>query len=94
MKDVQLEQIVNVLRLHPEIEQVVLYGSRAMGNDKPGSDVDLALMGDAISLAVLSALHWELEDLHLPWKFDVAVYQHITNPDLKEHIDLFGVKLI
>ena len=47
-------QIRDVFSKHPEIDQVILYGSRAKGNYKPGSDIDLTLIGSSITQNVLS----------------------------------------
>jgi len=75
----------------PEIEKAVVFGSRAIGNDKTGSDVDLAIYGDAVPRGAVLALQDELnEELPLPYMFDVLHYEEIDNPKLKEHIDRFG----
>lgn len=75
----------------PEIEEVVVFGSRAMGNHKKGSDVDLAIKGSGVSLRTVSRLSAQLnEELPLPYKFDVVDYASIDTPALWEHIDSVG----
>ena len=75
------------------IRRATVYGSRAKGNFRLGSDVDLCL--DAPDLDFSSLTNWEnqLDDLMLPWKFDVTLRHKITDPALLEHIDRVGVEL-
>lgn len=84
-------QIAKVFAQHPAIERAVLYGSRAKGNYKNGSDIDLTLVGDALNTALLHTLINELDDLLLPWMIDLSIYAQIDNPDLRSHIERVGV---
>lgn len=69
----------------------ILYGSRALGTFKKGSDIDLALKGETLSDSVCAQIHFELEeDIPLPYFFDVTHYASIDNDKLKAHIDQFG----
>lgn len=88
-----LSGIVSVLRKHPRIERATLYGSRATGNFRSGSDIDLTLHGTAISWAEFLDIEREIDDLLLPWKTDLSLYHQIENPDLREHIDRVGLTL-
>lgn len=72
---------------HPEINKVLIYGSRAMGRETPGSDIDLALF---CSKDVSGRVKQDLEDLPTPYLFDVIDYEHITHKPLREHIDRVG----
>jgi len=87
-RDVE-NQLSSVLCHYPDVQQVVLFGSRAKGTAHPASDIDLALWGieDALRLEALAA---ELDELPLPFKFDVTSYSAITNPSLCAHIDRVG----
>src|SRR5579871_3162525 len=76
--------------LFPEIEQVIIFGSRAMGNYKPGSDIDLALKGIITHDTVIKISLILDEELPLPYLFDVIDYHHIDNPELISHIDQYG----
>lgn len=79
-----------VLREFPEIDTVVVFGSRAKGNARPGADVDLALTGtDVTDQTVLQVVN-ALEEQPLPYFFDVVAYQAIQNKDLVKHIDRVG----
>ncbi len=84
------EAIIKVFSKYPEIEKVILYGSRAMGNFKPASDIDLSLVGDGVSLSLLSKIETDLDDLLLPYKFDISIYNKITNPEFLDHINGVG----
>ncbi len=84
-----LELVRSVLRQHPEIESATLFGSRAKGTHTPRSDVDLALAGPLGAL-VAAAIAAELEDLPLPYLFDVHALAAITHAPLLEHIKRVG----
>lgn len=86
-----IEKINLVFHHFDEIEAAILYGSRAKGNFKPGSDIDLVLKGERLNLFVLNRISLELDDLLLPYTFDVSIYHNIDNPDLKDHIALVGI---
>jgi predicted nucleotidyltransferase len=73
-----------------EVEEAVLYGSRAKGNHKSGSDIDLTLKGVKLNLKVLNRISLELDDLYLPYTIDVCIYHQIDNPDLIDHIQRVG----
>ena len=83
--------IINSLTLFPEIETVIIYGSRSMGNHKPGSDIDLALKGEKIDASIVKKISTILnEELPIPYYVDVLNYAAISNSDLKNHIDEKG----
>ena len=85
------ERIVTVLAHYPEIEKAVLYGSRAKGNYRNGSDIDLTLFGDGLNFSLLTRLDNELDDLLLPYKFDLSLFVSLTHPELIDHIRRVGV---
>lgn len=83
--------ILNVLMQYKAIERVIIYGSRAKGNFKEGSDIDLAIVGEDLSPAVAMDIAAILNERKpLPYKIDVIHYESITNKSLKEHIDRVG----
>jgi uncharacterized protein len=69
-----LEEIQKVFISYENIEQVKVFGSRAKGVAKPGSDFDLAIFGDNISVTDLLAIYVQLDNLDLPWRFDLVIY--------------------
>lgn len=85
-----LGRLRQVFARHPEIERVVLYGSRAKGNFREGSDIDLTCEGKALDLPLMLKIENELDDLLLPYKLDVSLLAHIDDPDLKAHIARVG----
>jgi uncharacterized protein len=91
LKETTIEKIQSVLARYPEIEKAVLYGSRAKGNYRNGSDIDLTLMGDGLTHNQLLRIEMEIDDLLLPYKMDLSLYRQIENPDLLEHINRVGV---
>jgi len=86
-----IARIHGVLGAHPGIERATLYGSRAKGNYRDGSDIDLCLMGETITLAQQLKIESELDDLLLPYKIDLSRWHALDNPDLIEHIRRVGV---
>ena len=86
-----VEKIRGVLTSHPEAERAVLYGSRAKGNYKTGSDIDLTMYGDGLNHTVLLKLLDELDDLLLPWMIDLSIFRQIDSESLREHIERVGV---
>jgi uncharacterized protein len=91
LKETTIEKIKGVLARYPEIEKAVLYGSRAKGNYRNGSDIDLTLMGDGLTHNQLLRIEMEIDDLLLPYKVDLSLYRQIENSDLLEHIDRVGI---
>jgi predicted nucleotidyltransferase len=85
----ELASLRSVFARHPEIEEVFLFGSRAMGNHRPESDIDLAVRGIDDERAV-EALADELDELPLPFLFDVKSLGGIQNPALLEHVRRVG----
>jgi len=86
-----IAKIKSVFAKYPQIKKVVLYGSRAKGNFRDGSDIDLSLFADDIELSLLQKIVLELDDLLLPYTFDLSVYSELKSDELKEHIDRVGV---
>ena len=86
-----VEKIRNVFASHPEVERSVLYGSRATGTYKNGSDIDLTMYGEDLNHTLLLKILDELDDLLLPWMIDLSIFRQIDNVSLREHIERAGV---
>ena len=85
-----LDIIVAYIKDNPAIEEAIIFGSRAKGNNRKGSDIDIALKGQTLDSVVLK-LSGELNDESpLPYQFDILDYHSLSNDDLKEHIDRVG----
>lgn len=89
LKASEQELIFDVLRRHSEVTSARIFGSRAKGLSQPASDVDLALLG-RLSSAVVNSIAGELDELPLPYTFDVQAYDAINHQALREHIDRVG----
>ncbi len=86
--------IVSVLVQYPSVQTALIFGSRAKGNYKQGSDVDIALQGEKMSDRVAADVAYQLnEETVMPYVFDVLSYHTIANPDLTAHIDRVGQQL-
>lgn len=89
-----LRHLMEALQRRPEIERAVIFGSRSMGTAKPGSDIDLAIYGSAVTNETARRLSMELnEELPIPYYVDVVAYQQTDNPELRAHVDREGQEL-
>lgn len=90
LKEETILKITSVLEKFPQIEKAVLYGSRAKGNFKKGSDIDLTLIGENLDLTLTNKIETEIDDLLLPYTFDISIYHQLDNPELINHINRIG----
>lgn len=86
-----LDQFNSVFRQHSAIDSVLIYSSRAKGNYRPGSDIDLTIKGSTLEFAELMQIEDQIDDLYLPYTVDLSQYDQLTNPDLIAHIDRVGI---
>ena len=86
-----IQKICGVLRHYPQVEKATLYGSRAKGNYKNGSDIDLTLHGKELTLNTLYRIMEELDDLLLPYTIDLSIFETIRDADVVEHIQHAGL---
>ena len=79
--------MIEAITSFSEIEKVLIFGSRAMGNYKPGSDIDLAVFGESVTYETVARLHGKLnEQLPIPYFVDVVNFKTIELEGLKQHI--------
>jgi predicted nucleotidyltransferase len=83
------EEILSIIEDCSSIDEVIIYGSRAKGNFREGSDIDITLKGN-ISKEDLNKLWHKLDDSFIPYKFDISVYKELKSESLKEHINRVG----
>lgn len=89
-----IEQIKIAISQYKDIDQVTLFGSRAKGTYKKGSDIDLAIKFNTPKPSTLQLIHDSLEETTpLPYFFDVIDIESIQNPDLIQHIKRVGIPL-
>lgn len=92
LKMAEIVAIQNVLKLFPHLKKAIIYGSRAKGNFRPGSDIDLSLQGNNLNYQDLVAIENCLDELLLPYTIDLSIYDLIDNSDLIDHIDRVGIE--
>ena len=88
----ELRLLRDTLRRHPRVVGAILFGSRAKGTHSPQSDVDLAVVGNLTPLEAES-IAGELEELPLPYRFEVQSLERITHEPLREHIGRVGIRI-
>ena len=86
-----IQKINAVLSRYPQVEKAILYGSRAKGNYKNGSDIDLTLQGTALSLNIVYKILDDIDELLLPYTIDLSIFKDISDPDVIEHIQRIGM---
>jgi predicted nucleotidyltransferase len=92
LKDADIQKLAAVFACYPQVDKATLYGSRAKGNYRNGSDIDLTLAGGPdLTLEVLSKIMQEIDDLLLPYTIDLSIFSHIQDPDVLDHIRRVGV---
>jgi predicted nucleotidyltransferase len=90
LRKTDVELIISVLKKYSGIDSVYIFGSRAKNTYQNGSDIDIAVVGNETNL---SRLHDELDELPLPYKFDILDYKNLKNEKLKLHIQTLGIKI-
>lgn len=88
------EKTISILKRYFEkisfVDFVKIYGSRAIGNYRSGSDIDLAIFGKDLNQELINKIKYQIDELPMPYMFDITDYNSITNEKLKDHIDEFG----
>ena len=93
LRDNDVEQIITLLQQYPEVLEAYIFGSRAKGNYKSGSDVDIALKGEKITYRTVCKINAFLnEETLMPYKFDILNFNDLNNVDLIKHINRIGQK--
>jgi predicted nucleotidyltransferase len=92
LQENNIESITAIFKKYPLIDSAVLYGSRAKGNFRANSDIDLTLKGE-LDLTALMKIETELDDLLLPYKIDLSIFHKLQNQGLIEHINRVGIEI-
>lgn len=90
LADAVISKINSVFVRYPQVGEVRLYGSRAKGGYRSGSDIDLAIMDSGVSDLELLHIASDIDELPLPYKVDLSLFRQIDNPALREHIERVG----
>ncbi len=83
------KQILSIFQKHENIEKVIIYGSRAKGNYREGSDIDLTILGN-LNYDELIQLKLEFEESNIPYLIDISIFNDLQSESLKEHINRVG----
>lgn len=85
-----IEKMNAVFSKYPHVEKVIIYGSRAKGNYKTGSDIDLTMLGEKITDRDRTDIFFELDDLSIPYTIDLSIFSNLNSPDLVDHVNRVG----
>ena len=92
LKEYEMKTIIEYLSKYSEIEEAVLFGSRAIGLYKKGSDIDIAIKGIKVTPFIAAALKSELEEeTVIPYFFDIVSYPQLRHHEFIQHIDSHGI---
>lgn len=94
LKEKVIEDIINILKKYPEVERAVIFGSRARGNYRKGSDIDITLFGDKLTNSINTKIFYDIDDLYLIYKIDLINFNTLSKEDkLRENILNEGVEI-
>jgi predicted nucleotidyltransferase len=86
-----VNKIISVFKKQPEVEKAILFGSRAKGTNREGSDIDITLKGSQLNFQTIKKIELRLDEQLLPYAINLVLYKSIKNQDLREHIDRKGI---
>ena len=90
LNDAFILKLQRIFSRYKQIDKVLIYGSRAKGTARNGSDIDLSLVGENLNLALLYEIDNCIDELDSPYLFDLSLFTQIDNPDLIDHINRVG----
>lgn len=98
MRDIGLTEqeerkLTDLLARYPMVEKAVVYGSRAKGNHRKFSDIDLTLCGQTLSISDLNKIDNAIDNLLLPYDVDLSIFDKLKNKALIEHIKRVGITI-
>lgn len=90
LSSIYINKINSVFHQYSNIDEVIIFGSRAKGNYRDNSDIDLVIKGQALNLSILQEIENKLEELYIPNFIDLIIFDKIDNPELIDHINRTG----
>ena len=94
LKEGVIDSIVNIIKQYKEIEKASIFGSRARGDYKPTSDIDIVLYGDLLTNTINTKVFFEIEELYIPFKIDLINFNTLSEKNkLKQNIEKEGVDI-
>ncbi len=88
-----LRAIADVIYSNAHVQEAKIFGSRAIGTYREGSDIDICLFGEELTFSDLNCIAGELEDLNIPQIVDLVNFRTIKNENLLKHIESFSVQI-
>jgi len=88
-----IDNLIAVFEQHSKVDKAIVFGSRAKGNYRPDSDIDIAIKGQDLNTDDIIAMSVAFEEKGITHKIDLINYDTIKEPDLKDHIDRVGIEL-
>jgi predicted nucleotidyltransferase len=86
-----IDSMEKIFHKYDNIKQVILYGSRAKGNYRNASDIDITLKTDeSFTCMQLLRVMGDFDDSDIPYLVDISIYDKLDNAALKEHINRVG----
>lgn len=90
LKQKTINEINAIFSKYPGVQKTIIYGSRAKGNYKAGSDIDLALVGSHITHRDVSRILNDLDNSYMPYSFDLSIFAQLQHANLLNHIKRVG----
>ena len=88
-----INKLANLFEKNDQVEEAIVFGSRAKGNYREGSDIDIALKGKKLTLKTLKTIEVQADKLFLPYEVNLVLFNYITNPLLIKHIERVGISI-
>ncbi|MCS6904021.1 MAG: nucleotidyltransferase domain-containing protein [Bacteroidia bacterium] len=85
-----IQKLYSIFAKYPEVEEAIIYGSRAKGNYRESSDIDITLKGEELNNEISSKIRQELENSNIPYLVDLSIYHHLQSDSLIEQINKVG----
>ena len=93
LTDRDMKTLQDIFKKYPDVKKVFVFGSRAKGTYKQGSDIDLVIMNEGVQDTFIRTIKSDFEESSLPYIVDLVNYPTLKHPELKNHIDRVGVPL-
>lgn len=90
LKERYYEELKALYFLFPNIDEVIIFGSRARGDYREYSDIDIAIKGELTKLEI-ALIREHLEESKIPYVTDVVEYEKIVDKAFKDEIDREGI---
>lgn len=91
LDNITSDRLNSIFRSYEQVNEVILYGSRAKGNNHERSDIDLAIRNSNIDRHTLGKIKLQIDNSNIPYLVDLQIVENIRNSKLLEHIQNIGI---